>query len=58
VTKMPAFSALCGLGGRVGRSDYAAAGETSDGFAVPGNMKWVDRDNQGGSVLLSPFSRI
>jgi len=58
VTKTPALFALRGLGGRVGGSDSMGAGERSDGFAEPGNMKCVDRHNNRGCALLRPFRRM
>ena len=58
MTKTPALSALHGFGVRVGRSDRGCAGKKSDGFAEPGNMKWVDCYNHRGGALLGPISRI
>jgi len=55
MSKAPALPALGGLGGRVGGGDLAGAGETSDGFAEPGNMKWVHCYNYRGCALLGPF---
>jgi len=54
VSKAPALPALGGLGGRVGGGDRAGAGEKSDGFAKPGNMKWVDCYNHRACALLGP----
>jgi len=58
VTKPPALSALREFGGRVGGDDRAGAEEKLNGFAEPGNMKWVDCHNHRGRALLSPFHRI
>ena len=58
MSKAPALPALGGLGGRVGGGERAGAGERSDGFAEPGNMKWVDCSNHRGCALLGPFHRV
>jgi len=58
VTKTPVLSALLEIGGRVGRSDRAGAGEKLNRFCELGNMKWVDHHNHRGCVLLSPLHQI
>jgi len=54
----PALPALGGLGGSVGGGDRAGAGESSHGFAKPGNMKWIDCYNHRGCALLCPFHSV
>jgi len=58
MSKAPTLPALGGLGGSVGGSERAGAGERSHGFAEPGNMKWVDCYNHRGCVPLAPFHQV
>jgi len=55
VTKMPALSALGGLGGGIGGSDCTGMGEKPNRFAKIGNMESVDRHNSRSCALLCPL---